>query len=45
MGSWNETCGLTHLPILPGDAVYGLILTMPPRVAVLGTASALDYRV
>ena len=30
MGSWNETCGLTHLPILPGDTVYGLILTMPP---------------
>lgn len=30
MGSWNETCGLSNLPITPGDEVVFLLLTKNP---------------
>lgn len=30
MGSWNETCALSHLPIRGGDEVVFLILTKSP---------------
>lgn len=33
MGEWNETCLMTRLPILPGEAVMGLLLAR--RDAVL----------
>lgn len=30
MGSWNETCGLSNLPICPGEKVIFLLLTQNP---------------
>lgn len=30
MGSWNETCAVSNLPILDGDEVYWLLLTQNP---------------
>lgn len=31
MGSWNETCGLSNLPISPGEKVVFLMLTKNPH--------------
>ncbi len=33
MGCWNETCAITNLPILYGEAVYGLMLSQWPADA------------
>lgn len=30
MGSWDETCAISNLPISPGDKVYWLLLTKNP---------------
>lgn len=34
MGSWHETCGLSNLPICPGDKVVGIILREAPYTSV-----------
>ena len=30
MGSWNETCAISNLPICPGDEVCWVLLTKSP---------------
>lgn len=34
MGSWDETCALSNLPICPGDKVVGIILRESPYSSV-----------
>lgn len=30
MGSWNETCALSNMPIKPGDSIYVILITQNP---------------